>query len=137
MYYIEENRGKIQFLDCARQTILFDGLVTPGKGSPTDIDGLIEWHDRGYLIFEAKFGGAEIPYGQRLALSRMADALSWAGKDTVVVICEHHVADTNEPVVLAETFVRGYYHRGTWWHHLDGVKIGRFTQRFLSFLEKK
>src|SRR5690242_9607104 len=41
----------------------------------TDLDGLIEYHQLCYVLFELKYGDAIPPEGQRIALVRMCDDL--------------------------------------------------------------
>ena len=54
-----------------KQLIDFKGCAVDGGMYPTDIDGVIEYKDSKYIIFEVKYGDSEIPIGQRLALQRM------------------------------------------------------------------
>lgn len=99
-----------------KQLIDFKGLSVDGNIYPTDIDGLIEYKDAEYIIFEVKYGDAEVPFGQRLALQRMVDDFTKAGKQAVVFICEHTVRDANKPVVAAWCKVREiYYGKGKEW----------------------
>ena len=56
-----------------KQLIDFKGCAVDGGMYPTDIDGVIEYKDSKYIIFEVKYGDSEIPIGQRLALQRMVD----------------------------------------------------------------
>lgn len=65
-------RGKIENRNRARQIIDFSGLQY-GKITPTDIDGLIEYHDKAILLLEFKYADAEMPRGQKVALERMCD----------------------------------------------------------------
>ena len=39
-----------------RQLIDFTGLELEGGIYPTDIDGLIEYHDQEYILIEVKYG---------------------------------------------------------------------------------
>ena len=97
------NQGKM------RQLVDFKNLEVDDHIYPTDIDGLIEYKDAEYIIFEIKFKGAEVPYGQKLALRRMVDDFTAAGKRAIVLICEHNVKNTDIPVVAARCIVREMY----------------------------
>lgn len=77
---------------------------------PTDIDGVIEYKDSKYIIFEVKYGNSEIPIGQRLALQRMVDDFTKSGKQAIVLICSHTVKNPNKPVVMAWCNVREIYY---------------------------
>ena len=95
-----------------KQLIDFKGLKLDNGIYPTDIDGLIEYHDSEYIILEVKHNKAKVPWGQRLALQRMVDDFTKAGKKAVAIVCEHSVDDTNKPVVAAVCNVRELYYGG-------------------------
>lgn len=95
-----------------KQLIEFKGLDLDGGIYPTDIDGLIEYHDTEYIILEVKHKKAKVPWGQRLALQRMVDDFTKVGKKAVAIVCEHDVDDTNKPVVAAVCNVRELYYGG-------------------------
>lgn len=107
---MSSTRSRILNPDRMRQLIDFKGLDIDGYIYPTDIDGLIEYKDSEYIIFEIKYGDAVVPLGQRLALQRMVDDFTKAGKQAVVFICEHTVRDANRPVVAAWCKVREIYY---------------------------
>lgn len=89
-----------------KQLIDFKGCAMDGGMYPTDIDGVIEYKDSKYIIFEVKYGDSEIPIGQRLALQRMVDDFTKSGKQAIVLICSHTVKNPNKPVVFALNCVR-------------------------------
>lgn len=97
------NQGKM------RQLIDFKNLDVDEHIYPTDIDGLIEYKDAEYIIFEIKYRGSVVPHGQKLALQRMVDDFKSAGKRAIVLICEHTVKDATVPVVAARCKVREIY----------------------------
>lgn len=113
MDYSENNRGQIQFRERSRQIIDFGGLQY-GNITPTDIDGLIEYKNKAYAIIEMKYGNAEMPKGQKLAIERMVDDLSSKGKLATAFLCEHDVANTNEDIIASKTIVRSCYYNGYW-----------------------
>lgn len=93
-----------------KQPVDFQGLGVDGYIYPTDIDGLIEYKDSEYIIFEVKLGGTEVPMGQKLALQRMVDDFTKVGKQAVALICEHTVWNSDKPVVAAWCKVRELYY---------------------------
>lgn len=95
-----------------KQLIDFKGLEVDGYIYPTDIDGLIEYKDSEYILFEVKYGSAEVPIGQRLAIQRMVDDFTKVGKQAVAFICEHTVRNADKPVVAAWCKVREIYYGG-------------------------
>ena len=92
-----------------KQLIDFQGLGLDRGIHPTDIDGIIEYHDLRYIVFEIKNIHAQLPTGQRLALQRMVDDFARAGKRTVVVIAEHNTDPKDGPVIAANCNVREVY----------------------------
>ena len=93
-----------------KQLIDFKGCSVGEGMYPTDIDGLIEYKDSEYILFEVKYGNAPVPIGQRLAIQRMIDDFTKVGKQAVAFVCEHTVRDTNKPVVMAWCKVREIYY---------------------------
>lgn len=51
------------------QTLAFKGMKY-GSITPTDIDAIIEYKDKGWIIYEIKHKGVEVPFGQKLLLER-------------------------------------------------------------------
>lgn len=91
-----------------------------GTVTPTDIDGLIEWHDRGYVFFELKYRNKYVPAGQRLALERLVRDTWRSGKKSIAIVAEHDVDDTRKPVFVADCYVREiYYGREMEWRPPD------------------
>lgn len=104
----------------ASQLIDFSGLKIPSTVAgrddvyPTDIDALIEYQDSEYLIFEIKYRKKQVPKGQQLALQRMADDFTKAGKKAIVFVCEHSEKDTTKPILAANCLVREIYYCNQW-----------------------
>jgi len=99
-----------------KQLVDFKGLELGDGIYPTDIDGIIEYKDSEYIIFEIKYHTAEFPLGQRLALQRMVDDFARAGKEAVAFVCDHFVDSSEDPVVAARCKVREiYYGRRLGW----------------------
>ena len=86
-------QSRINNPDRMKQLIDFKGLEVDGYIYPTDIDGLLEYKDSEYIIFEVKYGNAEVPFGQKLAIQRMVDDFTKIGKQAVAFVCEHTVRD--------------------------------------------
>lgn len=104
----EESRIKNPFY--ASQLIDFKGLGLDGGIYPTDIDALIEYHDLEYIVLEVKYEKAKVPYGQRLALQRMIDDFTRAGKRAIALVAEHNNSDPRTPVVAANCMIRELYY---------------------------
>lgn len=108
MLYDDANRGIIQHRERARQIIDFHGLKY-GSITPTDVDGLFEYHNKAYIFIEVKYGKQQMPGGQKLAFERLTDDVGTAGKKAVLFVCEHNVTDCEEDIVAADTIVRNIY----------------------------
>lgn len=104
-------RGAIHSARRARQLHDFSGL-TIGKITPTDLDGLIDYHNESFAFIEIKHADAELPFGQQLALKRVVDLIARAGKRSALFVSEHQVVDTFQQVDAARTLVRWRYERG-------------------------
>lgn len=66
-------RGVIRNRDYKQRIADFSGMKY-GKITPTDIDGFIDFNDKLFVFFEAKYGDSQLSYGQSLALQRLCDA---------------------------------------------------------------
>lgn len=133
MEYNDQNRGAIQNRERARQIIDFSG-VRFGNITPTDIDGMIEYHNVAFVFYELKLKGAKMPYGQELALSRMSKRL---GDRAVVFLCEHDVDDASKDIPAAKTIVRRLCWCGEWHDCKPGITLLEYTQRFLNWIDTK
>lgn len=91
----DEDRGKIRNREQAQQLRDFSKLRF-GKITPTDIDGFIEFQDKAFIFIEAKYGCSALPYGQRLALERLCDAISSTGRFCSVLVAHHSCSPTED-----------------------------------------
>ena len=125
-------RGEIHNRARAKQLRDFSGLLF-GNITPTDIDGLIEYHGKGYIGIEMKLTGASLGLGQKLAFERLTDDLSRAGKPTIYIIASHDSDDPNEDIDVANAIVSEYRFKGKW-----RTLQSRYTVRDLAvlFIEK-
>lgn len=109
MTYSNKNRGTPQFPNRMKQLIRFDGLRLDGGITPTDIDGFFEIHGETFVFFEVKLEGATLPKGQSLALTRLVDYLTQAGRDAVLFVCVHNVEKDREIMVRDLEVAKVYY----------------------------
>lgn len=124
-------RGHIQYFQRAKQVVKFDGLQY-GNITPTDVDGLIEIHNIGFAFFELKLRGAELPTGQKTALTRIVDGLYQAKKEAVLFVAYHDVEDAHKPIIAKDAeCVRMYYEHK--WYEVDGQTLEEMTDRFVRF----
>lgn len=95
-------------------------LVQYGKITPTDIDGLIEYQNKAYILLEAKSGDAPTPYGQKLALERMCDDLQKI-KPTLLIFV-HHDTPVNQAIDFARCQVGQFRYKGQYRQFEKSVK---------------
>ena len=105
------NRGVINHRERAKQIRDFSGLRF-GNITPTDIDALIEYKDKAYVIIEYKFGEAEVPTGQMIALERICDDLQ-NFKHTILIIARHNQS-VEQDIDGANAIVEKYRWRKKW-----------------------
>jgi len=128
---MQEIRGKIHTRARARQLRDFSSLRY-GNITATDVDGLIEYHDRGYIILELKLNNIPLPYGQKLALERLTDDLNRASKVTICIIASHHVSDPNDDIDAANCCVIEYRFKGKWQSPPRYCTVKEFTRDFIA-----
>lgn len=67
-----------------------------------------------FAFFEVKYGNAELPYGQRLHLTSLADKIQDGGGQAAVFVVQHSVFDVEEDVDVADCNVREVYYNHRW-----------------------
>ena len=112
-------RGSINNRERAKQLNDFSNLQY-GTITPTDLDGIIEYQDKAYVLLEIKHGENLIDEwfkpnnGQRIAFERLTDNLQKSGKETICIIATHDVNDPEKDVDAAKTNARRYRRKGKW-----------------------
>lgn len=124
------NRGIINHKARARQLRDFSGLRY-GNITPTDIDGLIEYHNKAFVIIELKYGDAEIKDGQRIALEVICDDLQ-SKKPAIVIIARHYQHDTEKDIDTANAIVEKYRSRRVWYTPQKQMTVKNIIDSFLK-----
>lgn len=130
--YSDNNRGAIQFRDRRKQIVDFSE-VRFGNITPTDCDGIIEYHNKAYILFEIKYHDATVPKGQLLALTRAVDDFKKANKQALLVIAEHDVDNTDEDIKADKCSVRKWYN-GQWKTFSGSLKS--LIEKFIAFVDR-
>jgi hypothetical protein len=112
-------RGKEYNRERAGQPKDYSGL-TYGKITPTDIDGIVEFRDKLFVLLEYKFNGAEVPHGQKVCMERVVDAIASSQRVALAIVADHF-NPTNQEIDCANASVRTVYYRAKW-HDQDGKK---------------
>ncbi len=132
--YNDTNRGQIQNRERARQIIDFSG-IRYGNITPTDLDGFFEKGNKTFVFYEYKLPDADMPRGQELALTRLVDGLSAAGKTAVLFLCRHNEFDPEKDVKAAKAVVEAIYWRNQW-HKGNNLTVKEETDRFMNWADK-
>jgi len=127
-------RGEIEHIERAQQIINFSGLVF-GSITPTDLDGLIEYHDKAYVLIELKYRDTEIKHGQKLAIERLVDDTEKAGKKSLAIIANHEVDNPKEQINAAMCIVRQYYRPKKWFTPDKPRTVLTTIRQFLEWTE--
>lgn len=130
MEYTEENRGCIQYHNRMRQVIDFSGLRDETI-TPTDIDGYIDYRNKGFIVFEYKHVNATFSKGQRIALERIIDNFRRAGKKAALFLCRHH-QPTCEDIKGADAVVESIYYDGEW-NPGQGLTVKQWVDLFMDY----
>lgn len=115
------------------QKVNFDGLQY-GNIHPTDIDGFIEYKDIARVFLEFKYGNAQMPRGQRLALERIVDDARRAGREAVLFLCSHNNEAGKADIDAASAIVTAIYWNGKW-RPATGKTVRQQCDRFFLWVE--
>lgn len=104
-------RGYYKSRAHARQLVTFQNMRF-GNITPTDIDVFMDFQNRLFIIGETKYGNADLPFGQRLAIERMCDSMHSPPNRWAVAFILHH--NTQGDIDVAETLVSAYRWNKEW-----------------------
>lgn len=116
--------------DRAKQLISFGGLQWGRNNRPTDVDALFELRDKLYVIIEAKYVGNQMPFGQKLALTRLCDDLSVV--KPALLILANHSTPVEEMVDLASAAVNEFRFKRKWWVPDKSYTVRELMDKFIA-----
>ena len=122
----------IKYPERAKQAIDYGGIRV-NNILPTDIDGIIEYKDKGYILIEMKHRDTGVPLGQKIALERMVDDFRRAGKIAFIIVCSHDVDDCNEVIRAENTVVTNAYYDYRWFS--CRIPLGEMIDRLIRWFE--
>lgn len=123
-------RGHIRNRTAAGQRTDYSGMRY-GTITPTDLDAIIDFGNKAFVVVELKFKGVALSQGQKLMLERLARRLERGGAKALVLIGEHDTPPEKD-VNLAEARVRSIYRSMIWKEgHLE-QSVREATDRFLT-----
>lgn len=123
---VADRRGAIRNRSFANQVKDFSGLRF-GNITPTDIDGLLDFHGRAWVKMEFKHGDSQLPHGQRLALERLCDDCERSGKPSLLLIARH---DTTGDIDCAGAHVVEFRWRYKWHRPTAVTTVRQAVERF-------
>lgn len=121
-------RGAIYNTGRAAQLKDYTGLRF-GNITPTDLDGYIDYQDRLWVVMEFKYGDNEMPYGQRLAVTRLCQDLSRV-KPTLGILASHY-HPSSEQIDCAQAHVVEVWYDGKWWKPQEQATARAVVQDFI------
>lgn len=118
------------------QVLSFEGMDYDNGIHPTDMDGVIEYGDKAYVIYEVKHDGVDLRYAQRTYLERTVKDYSKVGKSALAIVADHQGKDPKEKVLLKDCMVREVLYSGTlklgWMNPKEPMNCLEMTDWFLS-----
>ena len=120
-------RGEMYAPEMATQERDYSGLRW-GKMTPTDIDGLIDFWGKAWVLFELKHIGAQMPDGQRIAFERLVDDLDIT-KPSIAFIAEHDICDV---IDAANATVTKFRWSKKWIEETRGMTLKEAIDSFLK-----
>ena len=129
--------GTFNYEGRARQLIRFDEMNVGRRGF-TDLDAVMEWRNLGWLVFEVKRSGKDVPLGQRIALERFVHDVAVAGKYGVAAIVEHTVLNPQDDIYLRDCIVRDLYVTGeyVWRPPKHWMNAQELMRDFIGYIDK-
>lgn len=118
----------------ARQLVRFDGMDFCNKGF-TDIDAVMDWHGRAWLMFEVNGRGKELTTGQRILAEHFVGMAGDSGRFAVAAVVEHGVMDCKRDVLLSECDVVELYDtKGMAWRPpREPMTAKELARRFVQY----
>lgn len=127
----DNNRGKVSNAKRAAQLRDFTGLRF-GRITPTDLDALIEYHNKAYVLIEVKLEGAVFEGGQKIALERLCDDLEKA-KPTLLILARHNYPVEQEIDFGACAIEKYRYQRK--WYTARYSDVRKLVRKFISMID--
>jgi hypothetical protein len=98
----------------------FSGLKW-GAISPTDIDAILEFSNRLFIIVETKYKNSPMPRGQLLALERVCDAINDPPNKHCLILLTSH--ETDGDIDMGLTVVTQVRENGVWAKEIPEIRL--------------
>lgn len=124
---MENTRGQIYNRNRAKQVVNFNGLIY-GNITPTDIDGLIDFHNKCFVFMELKYKDAPLPDGQRIAIENVIKS---QGKPSIGIVASHDMP-ADRDINAVDCRVREIFYHGKWHVVKQSYSVKRMIDRFVD-----
>ena len=102
-----------------------------GNITPSDVDFIIEYKNKLFIIGEMKHGDSEMPRGQEIALERLVDNIK---KPALLFVASFTDIDQDDEgrIVWTRCFTSKYRHQGIWYTSKVNTKdlCDRFIKKY-------
>ena len=126
--------GKVLNRERHSQCLDFSGIAR-GKMTPTDLDGVIDYHGRAWILMEIKYNSEPIPDGQRICFNRLTSTLNKEAP-ALFIIADHYTEDPREDVDVSRALVREWSTGGRWIKQCEPLSVGTLIDRFLTIIDE-
>ncbi len=99
-----------------------------GNITPTDIDGLIDFHGKCFVFIELKYKDSPVPFGQKLAIENVLKSLN---KPAIGIVASHDMP-TDRDVDVKACLVREYFYKSNWHVPRDPYNVKRMIDEFVG-----
>lgn len=127
-------RGDVRNPHRYKQEVDFSGLLFERNITPTDVDGVLDFGGRFFVLIELKFQQAELTFGQRLCLERICDKLA-VNSDCALLIARHN-HPPEEKINAAIAVVSEFRWKGKWRTPKSIMTLRVIIDEFKDFLSK-
>jgi hypothetical protein len=131
-YYPKREPGRIYHPARARQLNSFTGLKF-GTITPTDLDGLIDYHNERFAFLELKLRDAPVSDAQATAIIRVVDAIVAGKKRAAFFVAEHCEDDPTVDVPADRCLIRCVYIHQMWHQPPTELTLRAGLDCFLGF----
>lgn len=124
-------RGEIRSPKLAEQIKDYSNLAFDTI-TPTDIDGIIDFGNKLWVIIELKFKGGKMPYGQKLCLERLCDIIEETGRKSMLIKAFHETPP-ELPIDVGNLVIDEYRINRTWRRPNSIITVRTGIERFLEW----
>lgn len=115
--------------------LLFNGMRF-GKLSPMDGDAILDVHGKATIFYEVKCHYGSMSMGQRICLQNLVNNTR-DDRMAVVVLCDCHDDNPDNPILLEACTVRQVYEDGKWRAPDEKITVLDYTNQYIARVREK